>query len=102
MGMGLQIFDASGNLTLDTINRLGRVLGYVSVAANGSLANANFAYGTPFAAAMPSIRPQDNFLNLLFGTSLYVQFSGTTMTWTLGSMGPVSQTNPVVIFYGVY
>lgn len=50
MAQGLQVWDASGNLIVDTGDALGKVLGVATITAgtDGSVTNAGFALGDPF------------------------------------------------------
>lgn len=81
MPQGLQVWDASGNLQVDTNTTMANVLGTVSSGTtNGSLTDANFAKGTPFAIAMPA--------TTTFATAgLYISFAGNVMTWTWDTTG---------------
>jgi hypothetical protein len=55
MSQGLQVFDASGNIILDTSDRVGRILGVVDIigGVNGSVTNAGFSGHEPFWIASP-------------------------------------------------
>lgn len=54
MAQGLQIFDGSGKVILDTSNTVFRVLGHVSVTTSGSMSVQLPPYSRPFAYQMPT------------------------------------------------
>ena len=92
MTQGLQVWDASGNLILDTSYDTGFILGVVdfaTAAQSGSLTDANFANGTPFFFDIGTIA------NMLSAPT--VTYSGTTMTWTA-----TDGTYSGKIYYGYY
>lgn len=89
MAVGIQVWDASGNLIMDTPTRMGRVLGITaSGTSGGSVTNSGFSTGTPFAVYVPT----GGFTGV-FG-NLVPTFSGTTMSWGVSDAGN--------IVYGVY
>lgn len=88
MPQGLQIWDASGNLIVDTTSRLARIIDSVTITSSnmsGSVNNARLAEGEGFYFLAGS---NDNMPT--------VSFSGTTMTWTQFATGWVGR-----LFYGV-
>lgn len=93
MAYGLQVFDAAGNLTLDTADSLTRLIGSVTVSANGSLSDTAFLTGRPFyyliATTSGGITPE-------------VSFSGSTMTWTYTPTATFSTLGTFILVYGVY
>lgn len=93
MPAGLQVWDAAGNLILDTSYRTGFVLGKVDIAnatnASGNVTDANFANGTPFYFYVA-----DNTQALNEPT---VAFAGNTMTWTATTSSWTGS-----IYYGIY
>jgi hypothetical protein len=96
MGLGLQIWDASGTQVLDTSWRMGRVLGQLTgITQNGSVNIPDLSQGTPWAFAFNTTGVGG------VGTNAYVTFSGTTMSWTFDSMAS-SSPFPTIIVYGVY
>lgn len=95
MAYGLQIFDAAGNLIVDTNTRIGTFLDIVSISnADGSATNAALAMGTPFwllhvlDTAYNSIAPS-------------VSVSGTTISWAWRTPGDSGNPNCKLI-YGVF
>lgn len=105
MPAGLQIFDAAGVLTLDITDRLTKLFGTTDVSDNGSLTDARFADGVPFAALVP----RDSYFQFNVSSSSNrikvfpaVTFSGNTMTWTYPALGTGWEKAAVTIFYGLY
>ena len=89
MPQGLQIWDASGALVLDTNTMHTRMVGVIQGPASGSISVPIFANGRPFAAV------------LLGGDGIYgigargtASVSGTTLTYNLQSYN--------VLLYGIY
>lgn len=96
MAYGLRVWDASGNLTLDTSTRLGRVLGYVEVTTDGSLTVPGFSTGTAFARVNTtgnSVGPDAEY-----SWPPNISISNNTLSWSY----PSSTKGPAVIIYGVY
>lgn len=96
MAYGLRVWDAAGNLTLDTSTRLGRVLGFVEVSANGSLTVPEFDQGQGFARV--NTTGNDIGPNAQYGWPPSVSISGTTLSWSY----PSTTRGPAIIVYGVY
>ncbi len=93
MPQGLQVFDASGNITLDLTDRVGRILGaQVITSANGSVTNVGFAGLTPFWLATPLVN---------FGT-FSPTFSFNTSTNTLSWVWPYSGGANHQLIYGAF
>lgn len=99
MGIGFECYDASGRLTFGASDRLGRVLGIISIAqgsASGSLTDANLANGDPFAIFF---RDGSGARTV----SVTAAASGQTVSWTFG--GPYANqgsNNPGgFIVYGI-
>ncbi|WP_176086969.1 hypothetical protein [Martelella sp. HB161492] len=92
MTAGLQTFDASGRIVLDTTSRTGRVIGVTTITGtSGSHSDAGLATGTPFfflATTSPAV-----------AKAVTVTISGTTISWTIAS-DQASGSYPLV--YGVY
>lgn len=80
MTTGFQAWDSAGHLIVDTTSRLGRIMGVISVSADGSLSDAQLTTGTPFYV----------FASIDFSSfsQPLVTFSGATMTWATQSSGP--------------
>ena len=92
MPLGLQVFDASGNVIVDTSTRLGRILGVTNTnTSTGSLVNSNFSTGTPFWYAIPLLRNDVHFGPL-------ITVSGNTLSWDYQGRTFVNHR----IVYGVY
>lgn len=92
MPAGLQIWDASGHLVLDTTTWCGQVLGSFSLSdghSSGSMTITDLAAGRPFVAVLPAASLSDTLLTI---TSASV--SGTTLSYTSG--------NACQIVYGIY
>lgn len=88
MPSGLQIWDASGNLVLDTTVRTGTFVGALSTGtSNGSLYVADLARGTPFAYVhIPSALTT-------YSLTPAVWVDGQTVTWAF--LGGDGQSVPV-------
>jgi hypothetical protein len=90
---GLQIWDATSNLILDTTSRIPKLLGSTTVSTNGNLNNSDFSTGTPYALVLPITEGVGEIHTLP-----EVTFSGNTMTWTyVGGMTNLQ----VLIIYGI-
>lgn len=97
---GLRLWDANGNLMVDTTSAVGIVLGSGIIGGNttasGSLVDANLALGVPFA-----IITYVDWSNMLAGVPV-ITFSGTTLTWQFSATVPTGTTFPATWFlYGV-
>lgn len=97
MPQGLQVWNAAGNLIVDTNTSLGIILGTHTItksSGNGSLIVPNLALGTPF------------FLFVAVTASFFpaISISGTTISWVydafVNSVEPGSST--YTILYGYY
>lgn len=92
MPAGLQVWDANGQMIVDTSTRLGRIVGVADITtATGSIIDANFADGAPFWVALPASNTSPSF-----GPKF--TFSGTTLSWDFE--GRTVSTHRVV--YGVF
>ena len=92
MPQGLQVWDDSGNLIVDTATRLGRILGVTTISASsGTVVNSGFSGGTPFWIAIPLATG-----DVEHGPDISV--SGTTLTYNFNGR-PVTSHRLV---YGVY
>jgi hypothetical protein len=97
MTQGLQVFDASGNIVVDTTHYLGRILGVTTVGiSNGSITNANFSKGTPFWVA--------NRDSGSYNTSqpIYTLTNSTTISWSWGAQSGNPGNTTQTLIYGVY
>lgn len=94
MPQGLQVFDAGGNLTLDVTDRISRVLGVVTIAANasGSVSSAGFSGLSPFWFCVP-LASFDSYLP---------EFSFDAGTNTLSWTWPFTGVADCRLVYGAY
>lgn len=97
MAAGLKVWDASGNLIVDTSTRLTRILGYTTLAAasSGSVVDDGFLTGTPFYVAQRSNAASGSFDAST--SQCVVTFVGNTMFFS--TVHPVAS---FIITYGVY
>jgi hypothetical protein len=91
MPQGLQVWNAAGQLTLDTGTRISRLHGsFLTTSGAGSIILPSLAQGDPFfLLTVPSFNPSDN--NYARPT---ITRSGTTISWTGGVVCRV--------FYGAF
>ena len=103
MPAGFQTWDASGNLIVDTTTLLGRIIGSVSiVGTSGSITDARFANGTPFAFPVMGYSNAFSAFSLDASRSApAVSFSGTTLNWTRGAEGAGAEVPSCTLYYGV-
>lgn len=93
MAQGLKVWDASGNVVLDTSTRVGRLLGSVAVnTATGSVMNADFAQGTVLWFLVPIGTG---------GAQQYPAVSYSSGTTTLSWSGAFTSAT-FQLWYGVY
>lgn len=91
MDAGYQVWNASGILITDTTDRMGTLLGIVTLTGgvSGSVTNAAFADGAPFWCATPLVT---------FNTfAPLITPSGTTLSWSW----PITGADHILL-YGVY
>jgi hypothetical protein len=93
MVQGVEVYDASGNLTLSVTDRLTKLLGAVNVSSSGSLTlPAALAGNSYWFAFIPSTSG-------FTGTPPVISVSGTTLSWTY----PAGATNlSGTVHYGMY
>lgn len=97
MALGLQIWDASGNNTLDVSNSLTKTIAtFTTGTSNGSVIYADLAGGRPWVAAYRE--PTSSATQ--YGAAL-VSVSGTTVSWTFGSLASGNRA-PMRVFVGIY
>jgi len=102
MAYGLQLWDAQGNLTLDTSHSVLRIIASVSVVggSGGSVYDTRMASGG-WVAFQP-----DNYNGYLSGGLIRPQFSfsGGTLTWTYAAKknGSYDIYAAGTAFYGAY
>jgi hypothetical protein len=94
MGVGLQVWDAAGNLVVDTTTRVGKILGVTTLTGGvaGSVVDSRFGFGVGFWRVVPLT----NYAVAMPTLSL----SGDTLSWTWPNGGSGSQGYSLV--YGVY
>ena len=107
MPSGLQVWDAAGNLTLDTTMLIGRILGSSPVAAgqlSGTISHPAFSTGTPFG--IPFVGFSTTGMDISPSLSLpIISFAGGSLSWTRAAVGGSSSSEGLpagVIYYGVY
>lgn len=97
MAAGLQVWDASGNLLIDTTTWCGQILGNFTLAAPhsaGSLSDGNLTLGRPFAFLLPN---DGNNGSKAAGNpqGQTVTISGSTLSWSASDQA-------CQVIYGVY
>lgn len=95
MPAGLRVWNAAGQLILDTNDRVSRIVGTLNLPdghAAGSISNAAFGVGTPFAAVLLAER-WDNSTGQA-KTLTQASISGTTINYSAG--------DKCTIIYGTY
>lgn len=97
MSYGLQVFDATGAILVDTNDRLGKILGSVSVGSSpGSISVPDFSLGTPFYFLRANSPQQGSFPPT-------ITISGATISWSTPSgYNSYWDRTPGTIFYGIY
>ena len=95
MGLGLQVWGATGKNVLDSSLQTSSILGNVNITAVGTytISDARFSWGTPF------------FLSdsMYTGSALKVSFSGSTMALMASSnTGGLAAFKPLRVYYGVF
>lgn len=93
---GIEVWDSRGVKTLDTDDRLMRILGQRAISGTGSLHHAGLSSGEPFYFLVP----QDDgvYVN---GESV-ISFSGDWLTWDIAANFYSSSTRSVLIIFGVF
>jgi hypothetical protein len=95
MPQGLQVWDAAGNVAIDTTSSVGTIVGSVAYGnTNGSATISEFSLGRPVWFVLPGTG----------GSSVYqpnITVSGNTLSWTWTISGSASNP-PGVIAYGFY
>lgn len=93
MPNGLQVWDASGRLIVDTSARVGTFVGTVNSGTSSGSTWTDTAKGTPWAYATPVEEPQ---LGHLLPD---IWFEGNTLVWEFGNV-QWTTNKPVIITYG--
>jgi hypothetical protein len=90
--IGCRVRDDAGNIILDLTDRLGRVLGVVTITSSGgSVTNAGFLDGSPFWVYLKDT-------NGNFSNQPTISVAGDTLSWSWPSGGGSDGR----ILYGVY
>lgn len=92
MGSGYQIFDASGNVLVDTSDNVGKGLGYLTITSASGSATVSALAGRRIFFVIDQVAGTGG------STEVTVDSNGT-FTWNWRGIGPF--TNCIVI-YGVY
>lgn len=95
---GLQVFDANGNVLVDTNKRIGKILGQMTIYTTGS--------GDRTATAIDDRLTKGKPFYLLFGeirekNKIFVDFNGNQVTLRFGNYVDTNSTTPYTILYGV-
>jgi hypothetical protein len=101
MSAGLQIWNASGVLILDTSHRLGRIKGTVQLKGQGGSVACDMSDGTPFW----SFQPDFLYAHISNVTPPpIINISTTGISWSYSSTSGLSFPNPITgwLFFGVY
>jgi hypothetical protein len=99
VAFGIQTWDASGNIIVDTSVRSGRVLGsFSSGTTAGSFGDAGLATGTMWYIVNPIIASG----SLFGGMCPVVTASGSTLSWTFPTDPSGITAQASLVTYGVY
>lgn len=111
MPQGLQVFNASGGVVLDTTTIVGLLIGSVGVSENqlsGSIYSPKFSNGKPFL--VPFIGMMKSPIGVAGGRSDFISASqvsfsinGNTITWSRPQRSAQESSSPSgIIYYGIY
>jgi len=91
MPQGIQVWDASGTLILDTSTVTVRILDVITISGNtsGNVTSTQFSTGIPFYFFQPFQYRRGN-------NQPTVTFNGNTMSWSLPASAPSG-----LLYYGV-
>lgn len=96
MPQGLQLFDVSGNRTLDVTDRITRYLGSFQTGTdNGSFSDQRLSQGVPFY----QIVSEGEIGAVNFPS---IMLSGTTFRWEFFTTGLYAPRTNSTVYYGVY
>lgn len=101
MASGLQIWNESGVLMLDTSHRLGRIKGTAQLKGQGGSVVCDMSDGTPFW----SFQPDFLYAHVSQQTPPpIITISSTGISWTYSSTAGMNYPNPITgwLFFGVY
>lgn len=101
MSAGLQIWNASGVLTLDTSDRIGRIKGVSHVTGTAGSAAVDMSDGVPWWSFQPDFLFK-HISNVTPPPIVTINSSG--ISWTYSSTAGMNYPNPITgwLFYGVY
>jgi len=101
MPAGLQLFNASGALLLDTSDRLGRIVGAVQLKGFNGQMSADLSSGTPFW----SFQPDFLFAHTTQQTPPpIITIDSNGVSWMYSSTSGLNYAKPITgwLFYGVF
>ncbi|MGF6697860.1 hypothetical protein OKW38_002472 [Paraburkholderia sp. MM5496-R1] len=101
MSAGLQIFNASGVLLLDSSDRVGRIKGRVQVLGHAGSVACDMSDGIPFW----SFQPDFMFAHISNQTPPpIITIDSNGIYWTYSSTSGLNYPNPITgwLFFGVY
>lgn len=106
MPIGVQVWNAAAQLTLDTSYFTGRMCGVVDCGNfpnSGSVSDGRLATGTPFAVPiLQLIGSPDPLWDLnLYVFAPVISFAGTTMNWSRPASKPNMGYPGCLIYFGV-
>jgi len=106
MPAGLQVWNASGQLTLDTSYYTGRMIGVIDCGNfpnSGSVTNGNFSTGVPFAIPILQLlgTPDPKFDFNLYVFAPSISIVGNTLSWSRPASKPNMGYPGCLIYYGV-
>jgi hypothetical protein len=98
---GLQIWNASGTLILDSSDRLGRIVGSARVTGTNGNAVADLSQGTPFYSFQPDFLFKH--VNQITPPPMFTINAGG-ITWVYDTDGGTTNRYPVTgwVFFGVF
>ena len=111
MAQGLQVFDASGNIILDTSDRVGRILGFqrIESGTSGSITPTGYTNGTLFFSFQRDASWITGNTNARLPGLPIFTISGGTISWVSYSQYITNLGNTVSVVnyggwltYGVY
>ncbi|WP_368607504.1 hypothetical protein [Pseudomonas fulva] len=111
MPQGLQVFDAAGQVVIDTSTIVGLLIGRIDVAENqlsGSIYNPKLTNGRPFVVPFIGMMKSpvgfgDGRNDLITSSQVSFGVSGNTLTWIRPPRSPQETSSPAgTIYYGIY
>lgn len=104
MSAGLQVFDSSGKLVLDSSSYIGRFISIINASASrGSASVPGIVGKEPFWSCIVYSRNQSGTNSVISSiqTAPYVTFSGSTVSWTRSSPPKGFVLNTAYIIVGI-